>query len=49
MIIIFTIIMAVGIIIQTAAQNMTHMVVGRFVAGIGNGNLLNRHIDSRIG
>ena len=37
MLIIFTIIMAVGIIMQTAAHSMTDLVWGRLVAGIGNG------------
>ena len=37
MLIIFTIIMASGIIVQTAAKSMSYLVWGRFVAGIGNG------------
>ncbi|KAH7039730.1 general substrate transporter [Microdochium trichocladiopsis] len=37
MLILFTIIMGVGIIMQTVAQNMDQMIWGRFVAGIGNG------------
>lgn len=37
MLILFTIIMATGIIIQTASHNMNAMVWGRIIAGIGNG------------
>ncbi|KAL9126097.1 MAG: hypothetical protein Q9217_004797 [Psora testacea] len=37
MLIIFTIIMAGGIIMQTAAHNMQHLLWGRVIAGIGNG------------
>lgn len=37
MLIIFTVIMAAGIVMQTAAHSMTHMVWGRIIAGIGNG------------
>ena len=37
MLIIFTIIMASGILMQTAAHNMQHLLWGRFIAGIGNG------------
>jgi MFS family permease len=37
MLIIFTIIMSTGIIIQTAAHSMNDMVIGRLVAGVGNG------------
>lgn len=37
MLVIFTIIMSIGIIMQTAAHSMTDMVAGRLVAGIGNG------------
>ncbi|KAF2726186.1 general substrate transporter [Polychaeton citri CBS 116435] len=37
MLIVFTIIMGIGILMQTAATNMSFMVWGRFVAGIGNG------------
>ena len=37
MIIVFTIIMTVGILMQTGAQNMQHLLWGRFIAGIGNG------------
>lgn len=37
MLIVFTIIMGIGIVMQTAAQNMDQMIWGRFVAGIGNG------------
>lgn len=37
MLIIFTVIMASGILVQTGAQNMQHLLWGRFVAGIGNG------------
>lgn len=37
MIIVFTIIMTVGILMQTAAQNMQHLLWGRFIAGVGNG------------
>ena len=37
MLIIFTIIMTTGILIQTGAHTMQHLLWGRFVAGIGNG------------
>ena len=37
MLIIFTIIMASGILFQTGAQSMNHLLWGRFIAGIGNG------------
>ena len=37
MLIIFTIIMTTGILIQTGAQSMNHLLWGRFIAGIGNG------------
>ena len=37
MLIIFTIIMTSGIILQTGAQSMNHLLWGRFIAGIGNG------------
>ena len=37
MLIVFTIIMTSGIIIQTAAQSMSALVWGRIIAGIGNG------------
>ncbi|KAK5166915.1 uncharacterized protein LTR77_007644 [Saxophila tyrrhenica] len=37
MLIISTIVMTIGIILQTAAHSMNDMVLGRFVAGIGNG------------
>lgn len=37
MLIIFTIIMAAGIIMQTAAVSMSDLVWGRLIAGIGNG------------
>ncbi|KAK5124978.1 hypothetical protein LTR85_001168 [Meristemomyces frigidus] len=37
MLIIFTIIMGAGIVLQTASHNMTQMVCGRLIAGIGNG------------
>lgn len=37
MLIVFTIIMGSGIIVQTACHNMTVMVWGRLIAGIGNG------------
>lgn len=37
MLVIFTIIMTSGIIVQTAAQSMSALVWGRIVAGIGNG------------
>ena len=37
MLIIFTIIMATGIVVQTGAQSMRHLLWGRFIAGIGNG------------
>ena len=37
MLIVFTIVMGVGILLQTASQNVTQMVWGRIIAGIGNG------------
>ena len=37
MLIIFTIIMTSGILVQTAAHSMTHLIWGRIIAGIGNG------------
>ena len=37
MLIIFTIIMTVGIVTQTASFSMNHLLWGRFIAGIGNG------------
>lgn len=37
MLIIFTIIMTIGIVVQTAAFSMNHLLWGRFIAGIGNG------------
>lgn len=37
MLIVFTIIMTFGILLQTAAHNMQHLLWGRFIAGIGNG------------
>ena len=37
MLIIFTVIMTTGIVIQTGAQAMNHLLWGRFIAGIGNG------------
>ena len=37
MLLYFTVIMASGIILQTAAHNMQHLLWGRFIAGIGNG------------
>ena len=37
MLIIFTIIMGAGILLQTACHNMTAMVWGRLIAGVGNG------------
>ena len=37
MLIIFTIIMTTGIMIQTGAHSMQHLLWGRFIAGIGNG------------
>lgn len=37
MLIIFTVIMTSGILVQTGAHSMTHLLWGRFVAGIGNG------------
>ena len=37
MLIIFTIIMTSGILLQTGAHSMNHLLWGRFVAGIGNG------------
>ena len=37
MLIIFTIIMTSGILLQTGAHSMNHLLWGRFVAGMGNG------------
>ena len=37
MLIIFTIIMTSGILLQTGAHSMNHLLWGRFIAGIGNG------------
>lgn len=37
MLVIFTIIMASGILLQTMAHNVQHLLWGRFIAGIGNG------------
>ena len=37
MLIVFTIIMTTGILIQTGAHSMNHLLWGRFIAGIGNG------------
>lgn len=37
MLMIFTCIMALGILVQTVSQSMTMMVWGRLIAGIGNG------------
>lgn len=37
MLIIFTIIMTTGILLQTGAHSMNHLLWGRFIAGIGNG------------
>lgn len=37
MLILFTVIMGSGILVQTACHNMTVMVWGRLIAGIGNG------------
>lgn len=37
MLLYFTMIMASGILLQTAAHNMQHLLWGRFIAGIGNG------------
>lgn len=37
MLIVFTIIMTAGIMMQTGAHSMTHLLWGRFIAGIGNG------------
>ena len=37
MLIIFTIIMTSGIMLQTGAHSMNHLLWGRFIAGIGNG------------
>ena len=37
MLIVFTVIMTSGILLQTGAHSMNHLLWGRFVAGIGNG------------
>ena len=37
MLIAFTIIMTIGILMQTGAQSMNHLLWGRLIAGIGNG------------
>lgn len=37
MLIVFTIIMTSGIMLQTGAHSMNHLLWGRFIAGIGNG------------
>ncbi|KAF2268718.1 general substrate transporter [Lojkania enalia] len=37
MLLVFTVIMTTGIVIQTVAQNMKWLVWGRLIAGIGNG------------
>ena len=37
MVMIFTIIMTAGILLQTGAHSMNHLLWGRFIAGIGNG------------
>jgi len=37
MLMVFTIIMGAGIVLQTCSHNMTEMVWGRLIAGIGNG------------
>ena len=37
MLIIFTIIMTTGIMLQTGAHSMNHLLWGRFIAGVGNG------------
>ncbi|KAI0469695.1 general substrate transporter [Xylariaceae sp. FL0804] len=37
MLLIFTVIMASGIVVQTASHNMNTMIWGRIIAGIGNG------------
>lgn len=37
MLIIFTVIMTTGILAQTAAKSMSHLIWGRIIAGIGNG------------
>ncbi|KAI7362340.1 general substrate transporter [Hortaea werneckii] len=37
MLLLFTVIMGAGILVQTACHNMTTMVWGRLIAGIGNG------------
>lgn len=37
MLIIFTVVMTAGIVVQTAALSMNHLLWGRFIAGIGNG------------
>lgn len=37
MLVIFTVIMSIGIIVQTAAHSMSDLVWGRLIAGIGNG------------
>lgn len=37
MLMVFTTIMGAGIVLQTSSHNMTEMVWGRLIAGIGNG------------
>ena len=37
MLLIFTVIMTAGILVQTGAHSMNHLLWGRFIAGIGNG------------
>ena len=37
MLILFTLIMTAGIILQTASHSISHLIWGRFIAGIGNG------------
>lgn len=37
MLILFTIIMTSGILLQTGARSMNHLLWGRFIAGVGNG------------
>lgn len=37
MLIVFTIVMGTGIVLQTVSTSMTEMIWGRIIAGIGNG------------